>query len=133
MTERKPKDDSTVPFFPDHITLEAKVALGFGILLFIIGAVALWYPVGLGEPANPMVTPEHAKPEWYFLFLYQMLKFVPKTFGATAPVVAVILLMLWPFIDRKPDKTYKSEFHRLIITIVILLIIGALSVWGEVS
>ncbi|MBC8335011.1 MAG: cytochrome b subunit of the bc complex [Anaerolineales bacterium] len=133
MTERKPKDDSTVPFFPDHITLEAKVALGFGILLFIIGAVALWYPVGLGEPADPMVTPEHAKPEWYFLFLYQMLKFVPKTFGATAPVVAVFLLMLWPFIDRKPDTTHKSERNRLIIAVVLLLLIGALSVWGEVS
>ncbi len=133
MSERKPKDETTVPFYPDHITLEAKVALVFGILLLIIGIIALWNPVGLGDPADPMVTPLHAKPEWYFLFLYQILKFVPKTIGATAPVIGIAILVLWPFLDRKPDTSHKNERNRLIVAIILLAIIIALSIWGEMS
>ncbi|MEN8171922.1 MAG: hypothetical protein ABFS03_03490 [Chloroflexota bacterium] len=133
MTERKPKDDSTVPFYPDHITLEAKVALAFGILLLIIGVIAIWNPVGLGDPADPMVTPLHAKPEWYFLFLYQILKFVPKTFGAVLPVIGIGILFIWPFIDRKPDTSYKNERNRLIVASILIAIIIALSIWGEMS
>ena len=133
MSERKPKDDSTVPFYPDHITLEAKVATAFGILLLIIGGLALWYPVGIGEPADPMITPYHTKPEWYFLFLFQLLKFVPKTIGAISPVIGIIFLFLWPFIDRKPDTSYKNERNRLIVALFLLAIIVALSVWGEMS
>jgi len=133
MSERTPKDESTVPFYPDHITLEAKVAAAFGILLLIIGGIALWYPVGIGEPADPMITPPHTKPEWYFLFLFQLLKFVPKIVGSTAPVIGVILLFLWPFLDRKPDSSYKNERNRLIVAIFLLVIFVALSLWGEMS
>ena len=133
MPERKPKDDSTVPFYPDHVTLEAKVALVFGILLLIIGGLAIWYPVGIGDPANPMITPPHTKPEWYFLFLFQLLKFLPKTIGAITPVVGIILLLVWPFIDRRPDITYKNERNRLIVALILLAIIIALSFWGEMG
>ncbi len=83
------KHDDSVPFYPDHLVLEAKVALGVGILVVVIGIIGLFMPVGLGAPADPMDTPAHIKPEWYFLSLYQLLRFIPKTLGATAPVLAV--------------------------------------------
>lgn len=127
------KENNAIPFFPDHVALEAKVALGFAVLLVIVGIIGLFLPVGLQEPADPMETPLHTKPEWYFLFLYQLLKFIPKTIGATAPVVAILILAIWPFIDRKPDKDPRAVRIRLIISIALVLIIIGLTIWGEVT
>lgn len=127
------KHEEGVPFYPDHLTLEAKVALGVGILVVIIGIIGLFIPVGLGEPADPMDTPAHIKPEWYFLSLYQLLRFIPKTIGATAPVVAILLIMVWPFLDHKPEKTTKTRKIRFWFSVVAVIIIIALTIWGEVS
>jgi quinol-cytochrome oxidoreductase complex cytochrome b subunit len=131
--ETKTQDENNVPFYPDHVALEAKVALGFGIAIMIIGVIGLFNPVGLGPPADPMDTPADTKPEWYFLFLYQLLKFIPKGIGASAPVVALLLLAVWPFIDSKPDKTLRARRIRWIVSAVVLLAIIALTIWGEVS
>ena len=127
------KHDDSVPFYPDHLVLEAKVALGVGILVVIIGIIGLFMPVGLGAPADPMDTPAHVKPEWYFLSLYQLLRFIPKTLGATAPVLAVLLIMVWPFLDHKLDQTTKTRQIRFWFSLVAVIIIIALTIWGEVS
>jgi quinol-cytochrome oxidoreductase complex cytochrome b subunit len=136
-TERSSKnqhlDESTVPFFPDHIGLEAKVALVFGIFVIIIGLVGLINPVGLQAPADPMDTPAHVKPEWYFLALYQVLKFIPKGLGAALPVLLVGLIMVWPFLDRKPDKTRQATRNRGIAMLILMIALIALTIWGEVS
>jgi cytochrome b6-f complex subunit 4 len=132
MTDTSTEKDS-IPFFPDHVRTEFRVVLG---ILVVVFAVALWgliKPVGLGAPADPLDTPTHVKPEWYFLALYQMLKFIPKTIGATLPVVAVIVLILWPFIERKPDKSSKIYRYRFIFVAVALVILIAMTIWGEVS
>jgi len=131
MSEKQ--EENGVPFYPDHFTLEAKVALGFGILVVLVGVLGLFFPVGLGTHADPMDTPIHVKPEWYFLFLYQLLQFIPKTIGATAPVIAILLLAIWPFLDSKPDSTKKSSWIRIWVSVAIILIIIALTIWGEVS
>ena len=126
-------DESTVPFFPDHIGLEAKVALVFGIFVIFIGIIGLIFPVGLQEPADPMDTPAHVKPEWYFLALYQILKFIPKGIGAALPVVIIGFIILWPFLDNKPDKSTKTTRNRGIITAILMLLLILLTIWGEVS
>jgi len=131
MSEKQ--EENSVPFYPDHITQEAKVALGFGILVVLTGVLGLFFPVGLGAPADPMNTPIHVKPEWYFLFLYQLLQFIPKTIGATSPVIAIILLAIWPFLDPKPDSTKKPFWIRIWISAILLITIIALTIWGEVS
>jgi len=89
--------------------------------------------VGLGEPADPMNTPAHVKPEWYFLGLYQLLKFISKTAGAVLPIIAVLVITFWPFIDRKPDTSGKIYRWRAIAVAVFMLILIALTIWGEVS
>lgn len=127
------KNSNSIPFYPDHITNEAKVALGFGIILILIGIYGIFFPVGLGDPADPMNTPAHAKPEWYFLFLYQLLKFVPESVGAGAPVIALGILAVWPFLDSKPDQSSKAKKVRFILAFGLTLIIILLSIWGEVS
>ena len=131
MSEKQ--EENSVPFYPDHLKLEAKVALGVGILIVLIGVVGLFLPVGLGEPADPMDTPVHIKPEWYFLFLYQLLRFIPKTIGATAPVIAILLLAIWPFLNSKPDRDKKNVRLRFWFSAAAVIIIIALTIWGEVS
>lgn len=143
--ERSNLDESTVPFFPDHIGLEAKVALVFGIFVIILGIIGLYRAVGLQDPADPMNTPTHVKPEWYFLALYQILKIIPsevnilflsfngKSVGAILPVLLVAVLLIWPFADRKPDKSRKTTRNRGIIMLILMVILIVLTIWGEVS
>jgi len=131
MSEKQ--ENNSVPFYPDHLKSEAKVALGVGVLVILTGVLGLFFPVGLGAPADPMDTPLHVKPEWYFLFLYQLLRFIPKTIGAISPVIIILLLALWPIFDPKPDQTKKPIRLRILISAVVLFIIIALTIWGEVS
>ncbi|MBN1668330.1 MAG: hypothetical protein JW862_14650 [Anaerolineales bacterium] len=133
MTETFSKDEKTVPFYPDHVSLEAKWALGFGIFVVLVGILGLFLPVGLQAPADPMNTPAHVKPEWYFLALYQILKFIPKGIGSSIPVILVGLLMIYPFLDRKPDRSRQTTRKRMIIVAVLMVVLVALTIWGEVS
>lgn len=133
MAENPNPEEITVPFFPDHLAYEARVALWFGIGLVIIGVIGLFSPVGLGDPADPMVTPEHTKPEWYFLALYQLLKWLPKTVGAVAPVVLVLIILVWPFLDIKADQSRKLMRNRGILTAVLVIVTIILTILGEVT
>lgn len=125
--------ESSVPFYPDHVSIEAKVVLGVTVIALVIGIIGLFLPVGLGEPADPMNTPAHVKPEWYFLGLYQLLKYISKTAGAVLPVLAIIVLILWPFLDRKPDSSLKSYRRRTFFIVGFMVILIAMTIWGEVS
>jgi cytochrome b6-f complex subunit 4 len=137
--EHKPED--SIPFFPDHVRTEFYVVLGVLAIVLIIGIVALFKPVGLGEPADPLNTPLHVKPEWYFLALYQILKKIPamvlgiqgKVIGVALPILLVGLILVWPFIDHKPDMSKSIYRYRMAFVILAVLIIIALTIWGEVS
>jgi quinol-cytochrome oxidoreductase complex cytochrome b subunit len=130
-TQPAPEKD-TIPFYPDHVSTEARVVLYMLVGAVVLGLIGLLLPVGLGTPADPMDTPAHVKPEWYFLALYQVLKYVPKTFGASLFPLAIILLAIWPFFDRKPD-TQRSQKMRAIASAVVMIVLIALTIWGEVS
>ena len=132
LEDNKPEKDS-VPFYPDHVIAELKVAVGLVVILIIIGVLGMINPLGLGDPADPLNTPPHAKPEWYFLALYQMLKYVPKVVGVVAPVIGVLIIAIWPFLDRKPDTSPRIRLIRFIISIVGVIVFIAATIWGEVS
>ncbi len=134
MAEIDPQSTETsVPFYPDHVSLEAKVVIGVSALALVVGLIGLFAPVGLGDPADPMNTPAHVKPEWYFLGLYQLLKYISKTAGAVLPILAVLVITFWPFIDRKPDTSRKSYSRRAIGVVVFMVILITMTIWGEVS
>ena len=130
--ENKPQED-TIPFYPDHIRTEFYVTIGAAVVIIVIGVIGIFAPLGLGDPADPMNTPAHVKPEWYFLSLYQLLKYIPKNVGTIAPLLVVVLLIIWPFLDRKPDKSVRSTRTRFIASLLIIAVLILLTVWGEVS
>jgi quinol-cytochrome oxidoreductase complex cytochrome b subunit len=134
VTENTANDSQpeTIPFYPDHVRTEAWVAFGVLVLLVGVGILGTIFPVGLDAAADPLVTPAHTKPEWYFLFLYQILKLVPKTAGAILPFVGIFLLMFWPFLDRWKESK-RVRVIRSIAAAAMLLAIVALTIWGEVS
>lgn len=123
----------SVPFYPDHVSSEAKVVVGIVVIALVFGVLGLIFPVGVGEPADALNTPEHVKPEWYFLSLYQLLKYISKTAGVVLPLVAVALLALWPFLDRRADASRRGLVRRLALVAAVLVVIVALTLWGEVS
>jgi quinol-cytochrome oxidoreductase complex cytochrome b subunit len=135
-------DDKPVPFFPDHLMTEFWVAMGFLGLAIIVGAIGMFMPVGLQDPADPLNTPLHVKPEWYFLFLYQLLKVVPdyvffgqiegRVLVTVGTIVGLMALMLLPFFDKK-DDTKRAWWIRAGLSALVLIIIIALTIWGEVS
>lgn len=141
MSEPEHLPEETVPFYPDHVRTEFFVVLGILVIVLIIGIVGLINPVGTGEPADPLNTPLHVKPEWYFLALYQILKKIPPMFlgiegkivGVVIPIVLVALILIWPFLDTKPDRSRKIYWIRLIFALVAVVILIALTIWGEVS
>jgi cytochrome b6-f complex subunit 4 len=141
MSDIEHKSEDTIPFYPDHIKTEFYVVIGIMVVVLIIGIIAIANPVGVGEPADPLNTPLHVKPEWYFLSLYQILKKIPpvvlgiqgKILGVVLPIVLVGLIFLWPFIDHKPDRSRKVYRWRTIFVIIAVITIIALTVWGEVS
>jgi ubiquinol-cytochrome c reductase cytochrome b subunit len=136
-----PEDEKEgVPFFPDHFMTEFYVVIGIVALAIIVGALGMLFPVGIGAPADPLNTPLHVKPEWYFLALYQILKFVPSSvlgiegpmFAVTLMVVAVIVVAIWPFLDRKEDSKKARRIRAIGVAAFVVLAI-ALTIWGEVS
>ena len=141
MSDIQHSTEDTIPFFPDHVKTEFYVVLGILGIVLIIAIAGLIKPVGVGEPADPLNTPLHVKPEWYFLSLYQILKKIPamvlgiqgKTLGVVLPILLVVLIFLWPFIDNKPDKSRRVYWIRLGFSIFAVILIIALTIWGEVS
>lgn len=111
-----------VPFFPDHFVKEMSVmALLVGVVIFL----ATLMPMPMGEPADALKTPPGIKPEWYFLAVYQILKYVPKNVGI---VLTMLIfppwLMLFPFTYNWYSK---YRYGRLIIhTIAALGVITAI-------
>jgi mono/diheme cytochrome c family protein len=125
LEQYKKEKEKGVPFFPDILFKDAVVSL-----LIFIALVALAYFVGapLEPRANPADTNYTPRPEWYFLFLFQLLKYFPGSLEVIGvfiiPSVAVILLIALPLIDRSPKRYY---LHRpVILGATILSAIGVL-------
>nr|ABN47273.1 cytochrome b [Ruvettus pretiosus] len=121
-----------------HPYFSYKDLLGFAILLVALTSLALFSPNLLGDPdnftpANPMVTPPHIKPEWYFLFAYAILRSIPNKLGGVLALLASILvLMVVPFLHTSKQRalTFRPVsqllFWTLIADVAILTWIGGM-------
>jgi len=127
-------------FFPDHVAEQIIICLFVVVVLITLATI---FPPHLGHKADPFDTPEHIKPEWYFLAAYQMLKvaeklsflgaWAPKVLGVAVQGVGILILVLIPYIDKNRERKYSKR--PVAIGIGVLGIIGtiALTVWGMVS
>ena len=94
--EPRPKKDSY--FWPDQILKDAVACLA--VLLAVVTLTIYFHGAPLGPPADPS-NEFPARPEWYFLFLFQLLKYVPAFWGAVIiPVFLVVWMFLQPFIGK---------------------------------
>jgi ubiquinol-cytochrome c reductase cytochrome b subunit len=132
-------EKDTIPFFPNYIILEVIVA--FMVLAALIVLTTL-LPVGLEGKADPFNTPQHIKPEWYFLWIYQFIKVPPMIIGPGVlaelagigiPAIGIVLLILLPFLDRKAERHPRRRKLAMVITFLILAGFVALSIWGRYS
>jgi ubiquinol-cytochrome c reductase cytochrome b subunit len=100
----------TVPFHP-YYTVKDGFAISLFLLLF--GSFVFWYPDALlspdnSIPANPLVTPQHIVPEWYFLPFYAILRAVPnKLGGVIAMFSAIAVLFVLPWLDTSKVRSMR--------------------------
>nr|YP_009255478.1 cytochrome b [Hippocampus mohnikei]AND76328.1 cytochrome b [Hippocampus mohnikei] len=123
-----------------HPYFSYKDLLGFAVLLIALTSIALFTPNILGDPdnftpANPLVTPPHIKPEWYFLFAYAILRSIPnKLGGVLALLFSILVLMLVPILHTSKQRglTFRPfgqlMFWALVADMIILTWIGGMPV-----
>nr|BDH80294.1 cytochrome b [Moina macrocopa] len=127
-------DMDKIPFHP-YFTI--KDLFGFLVMIMSLMALTLLNPNLLGDPenftpANPLVTPVHIQPEWYFLFAYAILRSIPnKLGGVVALLLSILILAIMPFWHKSNFRGLsfyplnKTLFWFMVGTVFILTWIGA--------
>nr|AML25868.1 cytochrome b [Staphylinidae sp. BMNH 1274173] len=124
--------NSNIDKVPFHPYFSFKDLFGFLMMISLLTLLTLINPYLLGDPdnftpANPLVTPVHIQPEWYFLFAYAILRSIPnKLGGVLALVMSIAILIILPFFNKK--KMQSNSFYPInkmlfwfLVTILILL------------
>ena len=117
-----------VPFFPDIIFKDVVVSL---LILLVLVLLAYFLGAPVEARANPNDANYTPRPEWYFLFLFQLLKYFPgklEVVGAMIlPGLFIGLLLLLPFLDRSPKRHFRRRPFASFMAVGVLLGIGGLT------
>nr|UFK62192.1 cytochrome b [Cicindela puritana] len=128
--------NSNIDKIPFHPYFTFKDIMGFIIMMMALTILTLLNPYYLGDPdnfipANPLVTPVHIQPEWYFLFAYAILRSIPnKLGGVIALVMSILILMILPFFNVNKFQSLKFYplnqmlFWTFFVIVVLLTWIG---------
>ena len=147
---KKKKDANGIPLdgIPFHPYYSVKDVVGVGVFLLFFSAVVLFYPEGGGYfleynnfiPADPLKTPDHIAPVWYFTPFYSVLRAVTyplfgldaKFWGVVAMGASVVIIAFLPWLDRSPAKSirYRGPIYKMALAIFIVsfFILGYLGV-----
>ena len=145
---KKNKDANGIPLdgIPFHPYYTVKDIVGVVVFLIFFSIVVFFIPDGGGyfleppnfEPADPLKTPAHIAPVWYFTPFYAILRAVPsfwgtQVWGVIAMGVAVVILFFLPWLDRSPVKSiryrgpiYKTMLALFVVDFIVLGILGTL-------
>jgi ubiquinol-cytochrome c reductase cytochrome b subunit len=126
--ENKDADGKPVDGIPFHPYYTIKDIFGVGMFLLVFCFVLFFWPEAGGlflehdnfVPADPLVTPEHIKPVWYFTPFYAILKAVPNKLGGVIMMGAsVFVLFLLPWLDRSPVKSirYRGAWYKILLAL----------------
>nr|ALO77317.1 cytochrome b [Hybosorus sp. HYB01] len=123
--------NSNIDKIPFHPYFSTKDLFGFIVLVMALTILVLVNPYLLGDPdnfvpANPLVTPVHIQPEWYFLFAYAILRSIPnKLGGVVALVMSIMILFILPIVNKKMMSNQFYPINKVLfwsfLSIVILL------------
>jgi quinol-cytochrome oxidoreductase complex cytochrome b subunit len=116
-------------FFPDHMLTELMIGL---VLMILLSALATVLPATMGPPADPLVTPEVIKPEWFFYVSFRWLKLFSLTFAVISTGFIVAAMFLWPWIDVLLRKLTGNDDISVYIGIVATFLLVGLTVWEAV-
>ncbi len=122
-------EDKPFSFFPDHLITELMIGT---LLLFLLTLLSLVFPAHLGEQANPLVTPDHIKPEWYFFFQFRLLKLTGLNTAVFLTGAMVLLLVLWPWVDMLLEKIAPKKDLGVYVGIVAFLFFLIFTVWEAI-
>nr|AVN67358.1 cytochrome b [Byrsotria rothi] len=128
--------NSNIDKIPFHPYFLIKDLLGYIVLVMILTVLTLKEPYTLGDPdnfspANPLVTPIHIQPEWYFLFAYAILRSIPnKLGGVIALAMSILILIIMPMYKSNFRSTQfypinQILFWSMVNTVILLTWIGA--------
>ncbi len=121
-------------FFPDTIARDAVVALIIVAGIFVLATIL---PAHTEPPADPASTTYNPRPEWYFLFFFQFLKLFPgylePVAAAIIPVLALLLFILVPFLDRDPERRFQRRKKMTGIGVAAVAFLAVLGVAGAMS
>ena len=138
---KKHKDARGIPLdgIPFHPYYTVKDIVGVAVFLILFAIVVFFVPEGGGYflepanfvPANPLLTPEHIAPLWYFTPFYTILRAIPDPwYGVLAMSLAIMILFFMPWIDSNPIKSvrYRSYLYRfnLMFFVVVFFVLGYL-------
>nr|WGH58940.1 cytochrome b [Chelurotropella siamensis] len=121
---------------PFHPYFSIKDIMGMTMMLMLFLMLILLEPLMLGDhenfiPANPMVTPVHIQPEWYFLFAYAILRSIPKKLGGVMAMLMSIIIIVMPMLHKNKFQSSlfyplsKISFWFFVTNIILLTWIGA--------
>jgi len=118
-------------FWPDHVTTEMMVGL---FLMYILTILSIIFPAGLGEPANPNITPEHIKPEWYFYFSYRILKLTSLKMSVLITAIMGGIAFFWPFIEEFLQNKFSiSDKIPIVLGTMAFMLFLTLTVWEALA
>ena len=123
------------PFFPYIVAKDAVMAV---VVMAVIIFLSLYLGAELGPKADPTTTTYVPRPEWYFFFLFEVLRVVkPPAFTPFAtigvPTICMILLFLLPFYDRSPERRIERRPVALVSGIAVILAIAYLTYEGAAA
>jgi len=127
------KDENGIPLdgIPFHPYYTVKDIVGVVVFLMLFAVVVFFIPEMGGWflehdnfiPADPLATPEHIKPLWYFTPFYAILRAIPSKFGGVLAMgAAIVVLFLLPWLDRGKVKSirYRGGLYKGILTIFVI-------------
>jgi ubiquinol-cytochrome c reductase cytochrome b subunit len=120
-----------VKFWPHEISRMLTIV---SIAVMVLFLVIFFFPfifIPVEVPANPLLTPEHIKPEWYFIGSYQALKIFPsELLGISFQTLFILALILVPFWDRSSNRHLTQRKWLLLLSFIVLSGWIYLTVWG---
>ncbi len=138
--EKNSEEEKGIPFFPNHMLKELVMMCA---ILAVISILAVFLPAPMEEKADPFITPQHIKPEWYFLAGYMSLTFAeklaflgawaPKVIGVLAQGLVVLFLFVFPFFDKNPDRNPRKRPIAMTLGAIFLLSFVFLTILGHLK